>query len=161
MIFTSQQPRILSNKTILNSTESDWELIKVRSSVPENLTVWNWLFESEYAPLRGNDPSSLAGFTNATTKERIRYDQLKDYGTFISTALVKKFKFSAGETIALFSPNTVWYPVAMFATIRIGRDFPRCDHQDQQDSLEEFSSLDAHDCTSSNRWDYIGRVASV
>ncbi|KAJ5730827.1 uncharacterized protein N7483_005335, partial [Penicillium malachiteum] len=60
------------------------------------------------------------GFTNAITQERVRYDEIKDYATFISTALVRKFHFSAGETIALFSPNTVWYPVAMFATTRIG-----------------------------------------
>lgn len=35
----------------------------------------------------------------------------------------EKFGFGAGQTVALFSPNTVWYPVAMFATTRVGMSF--------------------------------------
>lgn len=34
--------------------------------------------------------------------------------------MAEKFGFRAGQTVALFSPNTVWYPVAMFATTRVG-----------------------------------------
>jgi len=62
----------------------------------------------------------LAGFTNSVTKERVRYDALKDYTTYVSTALVKKYGLQPGETVALFSPNTIWYPVAMLGTIRAG-----------------------------------------
>ncbi|KAJ5707814.1 hypothetical protein N7488_007615 [Penicillium malachiteum] len=99
MIFTSTHPPI---------------------TVPEDLTLWDWLFDSKSSPLQQEVPSALGGFTNAITQERVRYDEIKDYATFISTALVRKFNFSAGQTIALFSPNSVWYPVAMFATTRIG-----------------------------------------
>ncbi|KAJ5109571.1 hypothetical protein N7532_002216 [Penicillium argentinense] len=88
-------------------------------SVPEDLTLWDWLFESSTSPLRGHAPSKLAGFTNAATKERVRYDEVKSHATHISTALVHKFGLSAGDTVALFSPNSVWYPIAMFATNRI------------------------------------------
>ncbi|KAJ5806708.1 hypothetical protein N7474_010300 [Penicillium riverlandense] len=99
MIFVSQQPRI---------------------SVPENLPIWDFLFESEYSPLRRSKANNLAGFTNAVTKERVRYDELKTYATSLSTALVRRYGLRAGETVALFSPNTVWYPVAMLGTIRVG-----------------------------------------
>ncbi|OQE29366.1 hypothetical protein PENSTE_c002G00052 [Penicillium steckii] len=98
MIFNSQQPEI---------------------TVPD-LTLWDWLFESNHSPFRKNDPSGLAGFTNATTKERVRYDEVKSHATHISTTLVRNLGLSAGQTVALFSPNSIWYPVAMFATNRIG-----------------------------------------
>lgn len=54
------------------------------------------------------------------TKERVRYDALIDYTTYVSTTLVKKYGLQPGETVALFSPNTIWYPVAMLGTIRAG-----------------------------------------
>lgn len=63
---------------------------------------------------------ALAGFTNVTTKERIDYGKVKEYATFISTALTRKLGLAAGDAVALFSPNTVWYPIAMFATNRFG-----------------------------------------
>ncbi|KAJ5810736.1 uncharacterized protein N7503_002954 [Penicillium pulvis] len=98
MIFTSTHPNI---------------------AVPENITIWDWLFESPDSPLN-RQPSIVAGFTNAVTKERVRYDEVKEHAVTISTALTRKLGFSQGECVALFSSNTVWYPVAMFATIRIG-----------------------------------------
>lgn len=55
------------------------------------------------------------------TEERVRYDELKEYTTYISTALVRKYGLQPGETVALFSPNTIWYPVAMLSTVRAGR----------------------------------------
>lgn len=82
------------------------------------------LFDSSFSPLSQHNGANLGGFTNAVTKERIRYDQFKEYAAFISTALVQKFNLSAGDTVALFSHNTVWYPVAMFATTRVGMFSP-------------------------------------
>jgi acyl-CoA synthetase (AMP-forming)/AMP-acid ligase II len=34
--------------------------------------------------------------------------------------LVKKYGLREGQTVSLFSQNTVWYPVAMFAGLRVG-----------------------------------------
>ena len=42
------------------------------------------------------------------------------YSTYLSTALVKRYGLKEGDTVSLFSPNTVWYPVAMFAALRVG-----------------------------------------
>lgn len=94
-------------------------ILTTLNTVPD-LTLWDWLFESNSSPLHNKHPSSLSGFTNATTKERVRYDEVKTYATHLSTALVHKLELAAGETVALFSPNSIWYPVAMFATNRIG-----------------------------------------
>lgn len=97
------------------------------NAVPD-LTLWDWLFESSSSPLQNKHPSTLSGFTNVATKERVRYDEVKDYATYLSTALVHKLGLAAGETVSLFSPNSIWYPVAMFATNRVGKFSFRLEH---------------------------------
>ncbi|PGH10948.1 hypothetical protein AJ79_05194 [Helicocarpus griseus UAMH5409] len=89
--------------------------------VPTDITVWNWLFDSpEYSVLQKLQPHELAGYTNALTKERINWAQVKEAATYVSTALVKKYGMKETDTVSLFTQNTIWYPVAMFATIRAG-----------------------------------------
>lgn len=88
--------------------------------VPTNLTTWDWAFESvEYSPLHKNQP--LSGYVNAITKERINWDQVKEKATQLCTALQRKYGFEAEDTISLFSSNTIWYPVAMWAVVRGGK----------------------------------------
>lgn len=70
--------------------------------------------------MRTNKPEELGSFVNAITKEEIRYDALKDLTTYVSTSLVVNYGLKPGDTVALFSPNTIWYPVAMLATVRAG-----------------------------------------
>jgi hypothetical protein len=90
-------------------------------SVPSDLTVWEWLFESQKHSSLYNHPSDqLAGYTNARTKERINWAQVKECATYLSTALAKKYGMQEGHTVLLFSQNTIWYPVAMLAAIRAG-----------------------------------------
>lgn len=89
-------------------------------TVPYNLPIWTWLFDSPYSPLQNYNRSEIQGFTNAATKETVLYTDLKTHTTHLSTALVKKYGLKEGQTVALFSPNTVWYPVAMFGTVRAG-----------------------------------------
>ncbi|KAG0649437.1 4-coumarate-ligase isoform [Hyphodiscus hymeniophilus] len=86
--------------------------------LPQSITTWQWLFESSASPLRTNS-SSLAGFTNAQTKERISWADMKAHTIHLSTALVKNYGLQPGETVALFSPNTIWYPVAMHSVTRV------------------------------------------
>ncbi|KAF2005881.1 4-coumarate-CoA ligase 2 [Amniculicola lignicola CBS 123094] len=99
VIFKSQQPPI---------------------DLPTDLTDWDWLFDSSYSPLNNYPPSKLAGFQNAITKERVNWAEVKTYSTYISTALVEKYGLKEGQTVSLFGQNTVWYPVAMFAGLRVG-----------------------------------------
>ena len=89
-------------------------------TVPTNLTDWDWLFDSKYSPLSRYPPNELNGFQNAITKERVSWADVKRYSTYISTALVKRYGLHEEDTISLFSQNTVWYPVAMFAGLRVG-----------------------------------------
>ncbi|KAF1979771.1 acetyl-CoA synthetase-like protein [Bimuria novae-zelandiae CBS 107.79] len=90
--------------------------------LPTELTDWDWLFDSrsKYSPINRYPPNELNGFRNAVTKERVNWADVKNYSTYISTALVKHYGLREGQTISLFSQNTVWYPVAMFAGLRVG-----------------------------------------
>ena len=88
--------------------------------MPWHLPVWTWLFDSEFSPLRNNRPDEIKGFTNAITKEHLSYSDLKQHSTHLSTALVRKYGLKQGQAVALFSPNTVWYPCAMFGVLRAG-----------------------------------------
>ncbi|KAL5340683.1 hypothetical protein BJX70DRAFT_407017 [Aspergillus crustosus] len=99
MVFTSQRPHI---------------------DIPTHIPIWEWLFDSEHSPLRKYKSGELGSFVNAITKEQIRYDALKELTTHVSTALVNNYGLKSGDTVALFSPNTIWYPVAMLATVRAG-----------------------------------------
>jgi len=89
-------------------------------TVPPHLPIWTWLFDSEYSPLRKYDSRDIKGFTNAITKEHLSFADIKAHSTHLSTALRLNYGLQEGETVSLFSPNTVWYPVAMFGTLRAG-----------------------------------------
>lgn len=91
--------------------------------MPTDVTVWEWLFDSTSpaSPLNGRlTEQELAGYVDAHTKERVSWKQVKDAATHISTALVKEYGFQPGQTLSLFSRNTIWYPVTLFAGSRIG-----------------------------------------
>ncbi|KAI0130533.1 4-coumarate-CoA ligase [Xylariales sp. AK1849] len=88
--------------------------------VPTEITTWEWGFEStEFSPIH-HASSSLGGYSNAVTKERIDFAEVKEKATRLSTILVRNYGLKPQETVSLFSTNTVWYPVAMWATVRVG-----------------------------------------
>jgi 4-coumarate--CoA ligase len=88
--------------------------------VPTNITNWTWLFNSPASPLRSASPPQLGGFTNANTEERLTYADVKIHTTHLSTALVRYYGQEKGDVVALFSQNTIWYPVAMLGVNRVG-----------------------------------------
>jgi len=88
--------------------------------VPTQLTDWDWLFDSDFSPLRRFEDHKLTGYTNALTKERISWRQVKEYSTYICTALVKKYGLKEGQTVSLFSQNSIWYSVVMYGVLRAG-----------------------------------------
>ena len=88
--------------------------------MPWHLSIWEWLFDSAYSPLENFPGPEIGGYVNAITKEKLTYWDVKKWTTYLSTALKKKYGLKEGETVALFSPNTVWYPVAMLGTLRAG-----------------------------------------
>lgn len=91
--------------------------------VPTDVTIWEWLFDrrSQASPLNGTLPEKdLAGYVDARTKERVSWRDVRDNATYISTALVCNYGFKPGQTMSLFSRNTISYPVTMFAAVRVG-----------------------------------------
>jgi hypothetical protein len=109
-------------KLFQRSTAQSLTRVLFGNTAPTNLTVWDWLFENpSTSPLHRFPPEKLAGYTNAITKERVNWAQVRECGTYVSTALVNKYGMKEGDSVCLFSQNTIWYPVAMYATARVGK----------------------------------------
>lgn len=91
--------------------------------LPTDITIYEWLFgdESKYSPINRFPENELAGFLDASTEKRVSWKEVKETATYISTALTENYGLSAGDTLSLFSRNSIWYPVALFAAVRIGR----------------------------------------
>jgi 4-coumarate--CoA ligase len=45
---------------------------------------------------------------------------VKEYSTFLSTALARKHGVRAGTNVSIFCSNSIWYPITLFAAIRLG-----------------------------------------
>ncbi|GAP87978.1 putative 4-coumarate- ligase 2 [Rosellinia necatrix] len=89
---------------------------------PEDITIWEWLFEesSKSCPLNKYPEHQLAGYVDAITKERVSWKDVKEAATYISTTLAREYGLREGDTVSLFSRNTIWYPVMLFASMRVG-----------------------------------------
>ncbi|EMC94932.1 hypothetical protein BAUCODRAFT_148979 [Baudoinia panamericana UAMH 10762] len=89
--------------------------------IPETLTTWQWAFESpRYAPTHYAAKENLGSYVDVATNKRLTYDTVKESATLLSTVLVQKHGLKPGDTVSLFSTNSIWYPVAMWATVRAG-----------------------------------------
>lgn len=129
MPFTSQHPdidRAFNSSLHLISFPCQFHETELTSHliVPTNITTWTWLFNSPASPLNTeteykSSSEPIAGFRNAQTEERVSWSDVKTHTTHLSTALVKAYGLKKGDTVALFSPNTIWYPVAMLAVNRV------------------------------------------
>lgn len=90
--------------------------------VPTNVTTWEWLFETEqYVPFQRSIDGVVGAYKNAVTKECLDFSQVGAKATTLSTVLVEDYGLQPGQTVSIFSTNTVWYAVALWATIRVGR----------------------------------------
>ncbi|KAI4595380.1 hypothetical protein KJ359_007055 [Pestalotiopsis sp. 9143b] len=58
--------------------------------------------------------------SNAVTEERLDFAAVKEKATKLSTVLVRKYGLAPHQTVSLFSTNTIWYPVVMWAAVRVG-----------------------------------------
>ncbi|KAM0816208.1 hypothetical protein AB5N19_02009 [Seiridium cardinale] len=97
-----------------------WRSPHPELDIPTQLTTWEWAFESkELSPTQGR-PSPLGGYSNAITKERLDFAAVKKKAIQLSTVLVRNYGFRPQQTVSLFSTNTIWYPVAMWAAVRVG-----------------------------------------
>lgn len=89
--------------------------------LPPKESIWSFFFNSSHSPLSQSPlPSPLAGYLDASTGHSLSYLDVKNKATALSTALVNRHDFKPGDTVILFSQNSIWYPVAMFAVLRVG-----------------------------------------
>ncbi|OAL33778.1 hypothetical protein AYO20_06954 [Fonsecaea nubica] len=90
---------------------------KLDTAIPENVTIWSWLFETSHTP-PGVKPTG--GFRDASTDQFLSFDDIRRLATRFSTILYHKYGLRAGDGVCVFASNTIWYPVAMFAAVRLG-----------------------------------------
>ncbi|KAI9040204.1 uncharacterized protein KD926_008528 [Aspergillus affinis] len=79
----------------------------------KHTSIWSLLFENE------KHGGSVA-FSDSSTVGRIPVSTVKQYATTLSTALYGTHDVRAGDIVCIFSENSIWYPVAVFAVLRLG-----------------------------------------
>ncbi|KAJ1337520.1 4-coumarate--CoA ligase [Microdochium nivale] len=116
--------RLLFGFTASKPEMTLWKSIHPTLEIPTDITTWEWAFEHpEHSPVirSQRDPGVRVGhYTDAFSKETLDFHQVKDKATRLSTALVHKYGLEPGQTVSLFSTNSIWYPVVMWATVRVG-----------------------------------------
>lgn len=85
-----------------------------------HITTWQWLFEHPRDIREGPRRRLSGAYQDASTGQRLEYSRVKALATHLSLALIKNYQFEPGDTVSLFSTNTIWYPVAMWAVLRAG-----------------------------------------
>lgn len=67
------------------------------------------LAKSSGAYIDASDPSS-----------RLSFYEVKEVATHLSNALVRSYGLRPGDTVSLFAGNSIYYPVAIWAALRVG-----------------------------------------
>ncbi|KAJ5633280.1 hypothetical protein N7490_009619 [Penicillium lividum] len=89
-------------------------------AVPQDRTIWDYTFESPKFNSLQKSPEMFGGYVNTKTKQRLGYGEVKELATYLSTALYHDHNIRAGDRVIMFSENSIWYPIAMFDTVRMG-----------------------------------------
>ncbi|OQO03098.1 hypothetical protein B0A48_11353 [Cryoendolithus antarcticus] len=88
-------------------------------NIPTHLTTWQWAFNSRFSPL--HSPSQNPGsYTDTSTLASLPFPQVRELAPLLSTSLVHLYNLQPGETVSLFAGNSILYPVAMWASVRVG-----------------------------------------
>ncbi|KAI1324119.1 4-coumarate-CoA ligase [Xylariaceae sp. FL0255] len=90
--------------------------------IPNSVTTWEWAFENpETSSVARTLPSGrFGGYTDTTTNQRLDFRAVKRLAEFLSTALVQECGLRPEHAVSLFSTNSIWYPIVMWATVRVG-----------------------------------------
>lgn len=62
----------------------------------------------------------IGGFRDALNSQFLSFDDVQKLATQLSTALAKRYGIGQGVGICIFASNSIWYPVALFAAVRLG-----------------------------------------
>lgn len=82
--------------------------------------IWDWLFTAPTSPLQTIPRADLRGFRDAQTGERLDFASIAQHSTSLSNTLQTSYGLKTGDTIAIACRNSIWYPVAVFAALRLG-----------------------------------------
>jgi acyl-CoA synthetase (AMP-forming)/AMP-acid ligase II len=63
-------------------------------------------------------PGAYIDALNPST--RLSFPEVKELATSLSNTLVKSYGLRPCETVSLFATNSIYYPVAMWAALRVG-----------------------------------------
>lgn len=89
--------------------------------VPDNVTTWEWLFESkDTSPLHLVGDKPLGAFIDAESGQRLDWAEVKSKSTALSTCLTRHYNLRPDDTVTVFSGNSIWYPLCLFAILRAG-----------------------------------------
>jgi 4-coumarate--CoA ligase len=112
--------------------ESIWTLYQYSwnqadfQTVPTDLTTWDWAFEHPlYSPVVQSLSSTKTTATGAyidalNPASRLSFSAVKDIATDLSNVLVRSYGLKPGHTVSLFASNSIYYPVAVWAALRVG-----------------------------------------
>lgn len=90
--------------------------------MPENVTIWEWVFESEKFRSLESDPGKpLKSFIDAETGQRLNFADAKVKSAALSIALTRLHGLQPYETVTMVAPNSIWYPVCSLAVFRSGK----------------------------------------
>lgn len=124
MVIKSKLPEIQCRWVLYEQRNTLLDIVLttgLNTADPTDLTIWEWAFEDpRYSQLFKVPRNEIGGYTNAITGERLDFFQVKEQATHLCTALVKNHGLQPHDTVSLFSHSSIWYPVAMFATLRAG-----------------------------------------
>ena len=109
---------LLLSKSRPTTGETDANFQSV--AIPEDVTIWSWLFDSPYASSRRAKWPRIGGFRDATTGQFVSFSQVQKLATQLSTSLVKVYGLRPGDGVCIFASNSTWYPIALFAAVRLG-----------------------------------------
>lgn len=87
---------------------------------PDDLTVWQWLFESGQVYQPPSSSHQVQGFTDVTTKKHVSYTDVKNDATSLSSALSTSYSLGEGDVVVVYSRNSLYFPIAALATVRVG-----------------------------------------
>jgi 4-coumarate--CoA ligase len=91
--------------------------------VPSNLTTWQWAFEDpRYSPVTTPISAKTCGsYIDALNpSSRLSFSSVKDIATDLSNVLIRSYGLEPSQTVSLFASNSIYYPVAIWAALRVG-----------------------------------------
>lgn len=91
--------------------------------IPTDITTWQWAFEHPlYSPVADSPRASNSGaYIDAlNSSSRLSFSEVKEVATYLSNVLVQSYGLAPSDTVSLFASNSIYYPVAIWAALRVG-----------------------------------------